>query len=79
MTPAEIAARNSVFLTASHDQLKPLPGVGESVLAQMVDLHQRPTPERCERLAMELEGIRRYLFRIREAMQREAAGGSAIG
>lgn len=35
-----------------------------------------PTPERAERLATELDGARRHLIQARQAIQREAAGGS---
>lgn len=75
MTPAELAARRGLYLTRSEDLLEPLPEVGESLAAQLVELHVRPTPDRAERLAIELEGIRRQILRIREVLQCEAAGG----
>jgi|GEM_PF-1269626 len=75
MTPAEVAARRSVFLTSSHDLLKPLPEIAESIQAQLLEAHKRPTPERLERLALELDGIRRHVLTCRAALQREADGG----
>ena len=39
MTPAEMAARRSVFLTSSRDLLQPVPEIADSVLAQLIDLH----------------------------------------
>lgn len=76
MTPAEIAARRSLYATTSADLLAPVPEIGASLDAQLCELARFPTPERCERLAIELEGVRRHIARIREQLQREAAGGS---
>jgi hypothetical protein len=76
MTPAEIAARRSVYATTSADLLAPVPEIGASLDAQLTELARCPTPERCERLGIELEGVRRHVARIREQLQREAAGGS---
>lgn len=74
MSPAEIAARantqpNSLMLLAA------LPDVADHLQAQLIELYRSPTPERCERMATELEGIRRHVLNIRAALQREAAGG----
>lgn len=76
MTPAEIAARHSVYQTSSRELLKPVPEIADSLLAQLIDLHQRPSASGAERLAMELDGVRRHVLKIREAIQREAAGGT---
>lgn len=73
MTPAEIAARRSLYATRSAELLQPLPDIGESLRAQLNELAQRPSADRCERLGIELEGVRRHLARIRETMQRAAA------
>lgn len=76
MTPAEIAARRSVFQTSSRDLLQPVPEIADSLLAQLIDLSLRPTPAGCERLAMELDGVRRHCLKIRETLIREAAEGA---
>lgn len=75
MTPAEVAARRSLYATTSADLLQLLPEIGASLDAQLSELARVPTPERCERLGIELEGVRRHLAKIREQLQREAAGG----
>lgn len=75
MTPAEITARRSLYATTSADLLQPLPEIGASLDAQLSELARFPSPERCERLGIELEGVRRHLAKIREQLQREAAGG----
>lgn len=76
MTPAQLAALHSVALIRSEDLLKPLPSIAESAHMQILEFHFHPTPKRAERLAMELDGIRRQILKIREALQREAAGGT---
>jgi len=76
MTPAEEAARRSVYLSSSRDLLQPIPEIADSVLAQMIGLSQSPTPAGCERLALELDGVRRHILKIREALLRETSGGN---
>lgn len=76
MTPAELAARQNAQLDSGF-LLRPLPEIADHLQAQMVELHKQPTPERCERMATELEGIRRHVLNIRAALQREAQGGGA--
>jgi hypothetical protein len=73
VTPAELAARRSLYAVDAADLLKPLPEVGESLAAQLCELVRCPTPERAERLAMELEGVKRLIARVREKMLQEAA------
>ena len=77
MTPAAMAARRSVFLTSSRDLLQPVPEIADSVLAQLIDLHAHPTPRGAERLAMELDGVRRHCLKIKQALENEAAGRPA--
>lgn len=76
MTPAELAARRFLYAVSSHEMLKDCPDIGASLDAQLNELVRLPTPERAERLALELDGVRRLVLRIRETLQREAAGGS---
>lgn len=74
MSPAEIAARQQAQLDSAF-LLRALPEVADHIQAQLVELHRHPTPERAERMATEIEGIRRHVLNIRTALQREAAGG----
>lgn len=77
MTPAEIAARRSLYATSSADLLQPLSEIGTSLGAQLCELAGLPTPERCERLSMELDGVRRHVARIREQLIKESAAGGS--
>lgn len=74
MTPAELHHRQAAQLD-SLMLLGSLPEIADHLQAQLLELHRSPTPERCERMATELEGIRRHVLNIRAAMQREAEGG----
>lgn len=76
MTPAEIAARQNAQPDSAF-MLRALPEVANHLQAQLLQLHELPTPERCERMSTELEGIRRHVLNIRAALQREAVGGAA--
>lgn len=45
-----------------------LPDVGEGLAAQLAELSVRPTAERCERAAMNLDGARQSVMRLRERL-----------
>jgi hypothetical protein len=49
-----------------------LPDVADRLHSQIHELVREPTPERAERLCVELEGTKRFILRIREALVREA-------
>lgn len=76
MSPAEIAARRSLYATTSAELLKPIEAIAESVKLQLLEFHVNPTEGKAEHLAIELDGIRRHILRIRETLQREAMAGS---
>ncbi|WP_460453130.1 hypothetical protein [Arenimonas aestuarii] len=46
------------------------------MLAQLIDLRAHPTPRGAERLAMELDGVRRHCLKIKQALESEASGGT---
>lgn len=75
MSPAELHQRQHAQL---HSEMlrRSLPEIGEHLAAQMAELFQHPTPERCERMATALEGVRRHTLNLRSLLQREAAGGT---
>lgn len=75
MSPAEMAARQHAQLD-SEMLRRSLPEIGEHLAAQLVELYHRPTPERCERMATALEGVKRHTLNLRTLLQREAAGGT---
>lgn len=76
MSPAELHTRQHA--TPDADMLRrALPELADHLAAQLHELHRVPTPERAERMSIELEGIRRHVLNLRAAMQREAQGGGA--
>ncbi len=75
MSPAELHQRQ-IAHADSYMLLAGLPDIADHLQAQLIELHKRPTPERAERMATELEGIRRHVLNVRAALQREAAGGT---
>lgn len=52
-----------------------LPEIGSSLEAQYADLNRDLTPERIERLSLNLEGARRSLLTLREELLREEGSG----
>lgn len=51
-----------------------LPDLAERTQAQLLELHRAPTPERAERLAIELEGCRQHVLRFRQELVQEGTG-----
>lgn len=78
MTAAETLRRGHLA-PLTMDQLEQLPSIADRHHSQLYELHRAPTAERLERMATELDGLRRFLLQLRQAMRDEAAGGSAIG
>jgi len=52
--------------------LRLLPDISERTAAQLLELHRCPTPERAERMAIELEGARTLALQLRQALIQEA-------
>ena len=53
---------------------KVLPDAGDGLAAQMADLARDATPERCERLLINLRGAQSTVLRLRDALEREGRG-----
>lgn len=53
-------------------QAKSLPDIGEGLAAQLERLARDPTPWNCEVMAANLEGAKRAVMRLAEALKREA-------
>ena len=75
MTPAESRLRD-LYATPLVSLMDQLPAIAERHHAQLHELHRMPAVERCERLASEIEGLRRHLQQLRQSLLHEAAGGS---
>jgi hypothetical protein len=55
-------------MTQDLDELHVLRDVGEGLHAQLDEFSVRPSPDGAERLALNLEGCRRTVLRLREAL-----------
>ena len=53
-----------------------LPDISERTAAQLLELHRCPTPERAERLSIELEGVRTLALQLRQALIQEGREGA---
>lgn len=51
-----------------------LPDASERTAAQLMELYRAPTPERCERMGLELDGLRTLCLRMRQALVLEGEG-----
>lgn len=73
MTDTEAALRHYARLYGPglETQRQSLPEIGEGLLAQLVELHQHPSPAAAEQVAVNLAGAQRAVLRYREALLRE--------
>lgn len=51
-----------------------LPDIGNTLHAQLDELSARPTPDGAEQLAINLDGARRAILRLRERLMLEGGG-----
>ncbi len=70
MTAPESFLR-ALYQPSPEAQAKGLPEIGETLAAQLVNLSRDPTPWDCELMACNLEGARRAVLRLREALLSE--------
>lgn len=59
------------YVPKLEDLRRQLPDLGDGLQAQCHELYAAPTPERCERLALNLEGARRAILTLRERLLTE--------
>jgi len=72
MTGADAAAAYAALHAPGSDILRrSLTGVGDGLQGQLHELSARPSAERCEQAARNLEGARLTVLRLREALVRE--------
>ncbi len=60
---------------SADDLRRLLPDLSERTAAQILELHRCPTPERAERMAIELDGARTLALKLRQALMREGTPG----
>ena len=66
----------SLYAPSSRELTKPLPEIGNRIQGQLLELAMRPTPDGAEVLALQLEGVRRHVLKLRETLQRNALIGA---
>lgn len=78
-TAIERAELQRLYQRESADLLPCLPEVADQLHGAINDFARAPTPERAERLALQLDGARRHVLIVREALCREASGPTPDG
>lgn len=73
MSPAENALRG-LYAARPEDLVGQLPDIADRLHAQLHALQRAPTLERAERLAFELDGIKRHVLRLRESLLQPEGG-----
>lgn len=78
MTAADHMAALARLYGMDADALRrSLPDLGDGLHSQLVALHDAPSQSACEQLAANLEGARRYVLRLAEAIRAEVTHGDA--
>lgn len=75
MTTEELSATYAMLYGPSAATLATtMPDMGEAISTQCQALHRDPTVDACEVLAANLDGARRAVLRLRDALVREGSG-----
>lgn len=75
MTGPEAAAMYAAQYGPSVEELRrSLPDIGDGLQAQLHELYASPDPTAAEQLAANLDGARRAVLRLAEAIRREGRG-----
>jgi hypothetical protein len=77
MTPTQqaVVALTALYAPSAAAQAREMPEIGAAMEAQLVALTMDPSPERCLAVASNLDGARRAVLRLHEAVKREASDG----
>lgn len=76
MTGHNAAAQYAAqYAPTSDDLRRTLPDVADGLHAQLCELSARPTPDGCDRLAINLAGAQSAVRKLREALIREGGAG----
>lgn len=79
MSAAEIEALRALYRGTDAEAFatlrSQLPDLGDGLQAQMQALHNAPSEAACELLARNLEGARRHVLRLAEAIRAEVKHG----
>lgn len=66
-----LAAQAALYGPSAASLARQMAELGEGLHAQLADLAKDPTPVRAELMAINLEGARRTVLRLHEALRRE--------
>lgn len=72
---AAVRAYTALYAPTADELWRALPEIADALQAQTHELHARPSAERAELLARNLDGARRACLHYREALLREGTGG----
>ncbi|WP_162125699.1 hypothetical protein [Pseudoxanthomonas wuyuanensis] len=75
----EARMRAPLYGPSAAELRRQLPDLGDGLRAQCIELHNAPSPERCERLALNLDGARRAVLQLAETMRHEQRGAPSNG
>lgn len=76
MTGWQINAMRALYGKAApsfEDLRRTLPDLGDGLHAQLQALYDTPSESACEQLAANLDGARRFVLRLADAMHKEAS------
>lgn len=75
MSPADqhLAAQTALYGPCAAHLRQQLPDIAEGVRAALQTLHDDPHPSACEMAAIRLDGIRRHVQALGDALRREAS------
>ena len=72
---AAVRAYAALYCPTASELRQALPEIADALAAQVHELYARPSAERAESLAHNLEGARRACLQYRAALLREGTGG----
>lgn len=72
--PAPTAMYAALYGPSADELRRSLPEIGDGLQAQLHEIYFRPEPAAAERQAANLDGTRRAVLRLAEAIRREGRG-----
>lgn len=71
MTPSDLALLQALNAPTVAALTTRLPDIGDGLAAAFATLHRDPRPDAAELLAIRLDGARRHVLQLAEAIRRE--------
>ncbi|WP_162434813.1 hypothetical protein [Pseudoxanthomonas koreensis] len=70
-TAAHLSQLQALHAPRAADLLRPLVDIGDGLAAAFATLHRDPHPAAAEQLAIRLEGARRHVLKLADALRKE--------